>query len=1240
LSRDSIVEQLRSALNDFGSARRTITTVEECPTSDLVLATDCYISFFAVIERAEMLADIYLRAQGEIVRAQSTNEGKWPRDLNLVLLLAADTAPNFATIRELVDDRFVCRKFVLSVNGGEIRKVLTDLPFWPPGELLRGIAPSVATGVQETVRGYDPRLIAELASHTPGAERISKKIQDGDYSFAGDPLKSPSGEELTSTPTVQNKLAAVEIIDFRGLRHLRRDKMSLASDVVFIYGPNGVGKTSIADAVEWAITGQVERLQKVPSNFSSNQPNPFVNVFSNNGHAEVTCYLSSGDHISRTYDGRKTQRSIGSHKVTEDRAVIDYVVGTKAATPEARLRIERLRDLFRGSHILTQHNIRRFLQETEPSERFDILTNMIGAEEFVRFREKVTAVLRYLRTDTDSAVEQSISLKRELEDVSTRHRTRQNELEQLSQSITSGRTLQQLSEEVLDGLKESECDVNETATQIASAATVEHKSELLAIQAEAAIRRKKAAIEDVRLRLKSLELELGGYIDSKSHCNNLTAKIIDAKSQSEKLDAEIQKLERSRRDIQDRLRDDKTKQTQTARRVASLEWTQENVTALHVNQQKRRQIEQSLLTERKQLDNSEVNVSDLQTALIEKQVRLEEVQKEITVNTRRDHALLGLLQRLPTVQAKWQEAVQFENRGSQLNSRLGELRQSERFAIGELNSSQARLNELQRLYGSEAARTDLLNSFLARLQELVRSSECPLCGTVFSSTEEAKNRISEHLSAVPGELKDLASRLDEAKKDVENKQANSGNLILDASVGEAELQQVASSMAIAKKSVSEFITECAQMDVQLSQDEVNTWQEVLEQARVGYRNTALRTEAVKLPDEIGSLAAQITEKKNIVSGFRQRVTELEKELQELLLREREFDAEIVQRGIDRSLVRLDSQLNIQLSTMQEMAKQFNELVVEKEAALVQIESATVGYRESLRGTQEDIASSETQLRQYQSTCNRFIAACQALGVDPEQPKASIDAFMQRTEEVGAALASLEKKIQVLQQVVSITKLKIEVVGLERGEQDVNKQLEVAAEKESRLTKWMSHFQKLEADVVRRQVDVVGAHLKRLEPTLQQLYQRLNQHPVFGRLRIRIDEKKHELDVDAEPSVAQERLGDLAVSPSAFFSDAQMNTLAISVFLAGALRQRWSGLSTILIDDPIQQMDEMNVNAFLDLIRGLSGHRQFIIFTCSRDFYLLALDKLDCLNKSKQGSFSAYRLEGVAPAEFKVHCDAH
>jgi energy-coupling factor transporter ATP-binding protein EcfA2 len=143
--------------------------------------------------------------------------------------------------------------------------------------------------------------------------------------------------------------------------------------------------------------------------------------------------------------------------------------------------------------------------------------------------------------------------------------------------------------------------------------------------------------------------------------------------------------------------------------------------------------------------------------------------------------------------------------------------------------------------------------------------------------------------------------------------------------------------------------------------------------------------------------------------------------------------------------------------------------------------------------------------------------------------------------------------------------------------------------------------------------------------------------VFGSVQIVVDEGSHELDVRAMTTASRNEQ-QIVVSPALFFSDAQLNVLAISMFLAGGLRQRWSRLQTLIIDDPIQQLDEMNVCAFLDLIRGLAEDRQFIVFTCSRDFYLLALDKLSCLNSDKPGRFQAYRLEGITPSNLDVKDD--
>lgn len=73
----------------------------------------------------------------------------------------------------------------------------------------------------------------------------------------------------------------------------------------------------------------------------------------------------------------------------------------------------------------------------------------------------------------------------------------------------------------------------------------------------------------------------------------------------------------------------------------------------------------------------------------------------------------------------------------------------------------------------------------------------------------------------------------------------------------------------------------------------------------------------------------------------------------------------------------------------------------------------------------------------------------------------------------------------------------------------------------------------------------------------------------------------------------------------------LNTLGVSIFLAMALRQSWLGLDTVLIDDPIQNLDDINVLSFIDLIRGLldaEAGKQVIMSTHDARFYDLIKHK--------------------------------
>jgi DNA repair exonuclease SbcCD ATPase subunit len=1235
-----ITDQLTTALAILRVAEGKIQKRKECPSSEFVVQTPCYAAFFSVVESSEKLGQTYAMAEKEIDGLTAMKGTELPRDLELVLLVAGDQPPEPALVRKISDDRYVCRKFVIWADSRNINEALADLPFWPPDDVLSKASTSVAAGIQESVRGYDTRLIADLASHSPGAERVFEKIREDKYSLTAEPTGSEAVTAPMVVPLVRTKLESLDITDFRGIRRLRPEDMPLSGDVVFIYGPNGVGKTSIADAVEWAISGQVARLQQALAGSSRSELDPIVNVFSDKTEARVICCLGNSDPVCRIKRGRSVERWIGLQNVTDDRTVIDHVVGSKAPSREARLRIERLRDLFRGSHMLSQHDIRQFLERTRPAERFDILTNMIGAEEFVRFREKVGVALRHLRSYVGAMADRSKSMNRELEDMSKRLGERQKDLETLSHALSPGKSPQDLASELLQGIRICQCTIDEAAIERANTEPGERRYELFAVYADSAIRSKKAATEDLLRQLDSLERELQGYVESRTRCESLRAEIAIAKDISENASANLQKQEKARQEMQTSVQVLRAKQAEAARSYAGLNWLKQNLPAYCENRETLRRMQDLLTDQREELKRFEVTLGEQQKSLTVKRDRLREIEHTIATRTSRGQTLVALLKRLPQVGAKWQEAEQLGDKEKLLDSRIAELRRQGNSAHGEVNEARARLDERQRTYNSEAAHHDVLTLFLAKLAELVRSAECPLCGRRFESVDEAKDNIRKHLAAVPLRLRDLARRLDEAKKDADVKQTQVDSITAQIRTLEAESEQVRSNNAVATKAVRNFIAECAGLAITVLANDPASWQTTLEQASKEWEVAPLHSEANGLRDAINTLHSNVVHQQSAVDGLRQKLVQNEKEYSQLVTKIQRLETDMLQRGFESGSLPQDDRLAAELSRAQREARECGELVANKmEPELKDVESAIAGLRDSLRKTDEDVASKESQLRQYEGTCSRFLAACRAIGVDPENPGESIRALKGRILELNQSLSGLEEKRQVLQQVGSLGRLKREIDELARAKEDVRRQVEASSREESRLREWASHMESLEAEVVTRQVDAVSTHLNRLEPTMQRLYQRLNPHPIFGKVRIRVDEKTRELDVEAEASVGRDRLGDISISPSAFFSDAQMNSLAITVFLAGTLRQRWSGFNTILIDDPIQQMDEMNVCAFLDLIRGLSRQRQFIIFTCSRDFYLLALDKLVCLNKSKPQSFLAYRLEGIAPAELKVYRDA-
>jgi DNA repair exonuclease SbcCD ATPase subunit len=138
------------------------------------------------------------------------------------------------------------------------------------------------------------------------------------------------------------------------------------------------------------------------------------------------------------------------------------------------------------------------------------------------------------------------------------------------------------------------------------------------------------------------------------------------------------------------------------------------------------------------------------------------------------------------------------------------------------------------------------------------------------------------------------------------------------------------------------------------------------------------------------------------------------------------------------------------------------------------------------------------------------------------------------------------------------------------------------------------------------VDVTGETLQAIDPYFGEVFGRLAAHPTFSRLGL-----EHEVYYGKARTWARitDPVAGLEVNPRIVCSEGQLNVVALSFFVAFALTGGSRSLPFVVLDDPLQSLDEMNVLGFSDLCRHLRDGRQLIVTTHDRRFGNLLLRKL-------------------------------
>lgn len=181
--------------------------------------------------------------------------------------------------------------------------------------------------------------------------------------------------------------------------------------------------------------------------------------------------------------------------------------------------------------------------------------------------------------------------------------------------------------------------------------------------------------------------------------------------------------------------------------------------------------------------------------------------------------------------------------------------------------------------------------------------------------------------------------------------------------------------------------------------------------------------------------------------------------------------------------------------------------------------------------------------------------------------------------------------------------------LDRTASEITSFSEALAGRSQRLEEASQRAQLLKvlADAsVAARVEVTERRFKAVQPLVADIFSRLDPHPAFKTIEFELDTYYRK---GTTSPLVRDLVEGVTADPLMVFSTSQANIAALSYFLAMGWSAGDRTLPFILLDDPVQSMDDVNVLGFADLCRHLRTSRQLIISTHERRFARLLERKL-------------------------------
>ena len=1128
-------------------------------------------------------------------------------DLSFVFCVRPDFSQFHAFCSQVETDTLFCRKFVVRV-AEPVEESFERLPFLPLVSTSRGSWRPLSAQTYLRRCGV-PAVLARYLSvpHQRGPANIVKDCLEQRSNWT--PILARRG--ASSVPRVDSerdlesiRLNSLSVRSFRAYKAVLDIEFGAA--VTVLYGPNGFGKTSLFDALDFVATGGIGRLglsssqdrfAKVVAHLDGNLEDSVVSLrFGANGR-EHTLTRRVASSMQPSLDG-----SISDRKTT-----LVKLTGGGFVPAE---RIEHLVTLFRATHIFSQDNPemgKGFHRDcTLPPQ---VVSHILAFEDYASARSKASAVCEILQDSISRMASEISRLTKEIEEA-------ERGLNSLASASGEGFD----STVSLEALQSLRSRVQDEGLSVA----FEHSDQRFVRVCRAAIQ---GRIRQHKTKISGLAVLIDQVRDLPAVTHGLTRLL----AQRKRLESDLETASVALTEAQDTLTSaNLTVSELVAKRRSAVAYTellrwasveQPRYADLIGREERAIRAATNAATELDELHRRRVShVTDLQAREAES-ARLATKLGAARTMTLQLEALASTadgVRRLP-------EEIRHLNDGIEDSlSRVESLRRDEAEIFDQLKGRAGKQSRLEYEIGRIDREQSELSQLLSRIQEQIDQSSCPLCGHDHGSPDDLRVHIAKHRNQdVAGSLRVELAYLRQDNEMSQNRLRDLQEAVEHESLGIERWEVERSECESRLTAFAEAVTRIGVLgEASLA---------MVDEIRARQRREQQEIDRVALVNQ--TLQEGLRQARSNVADVEARIAVLETALIEAQQEISNCGDEIAELRIDRRFDQLS--LNMVSDELAYLDRRHRSQVVELEPAFAMATEKANAIRSTMSYWLQQVDSLEAKI----DTLGREIGARRETVVETTTRLAEHGLGTDADEESLVGILEMETKAQGrmadLGDFADSVEMTIDTVAtaaaLKQQRAAIRERRRVVDETSSDLEThraWQQYFSDLTEKVSATQNAAITGFATEYGPMASAIQQRLR--CVYG--FDGVDTRSHEATI----RVSVKRGGQV-LRPTDYFSHSQQQTLLLGLFLTACMSQTWSSLSTVLLDDPVTHFDDLNTYAFLDMIVGLltseSGPRQFILSTCNRRVLHLARSKLRQLGRSVRFyEFSAIGEDGPVVKE--------